>query len=174
LEKQSKPMKEGHRSALTRVVAPFMELFGLSRPVAIGTVLLFTAVVVFALFWFFHSAPPKQITITSGGPGSSFETNAMRYREILARNGVTLKVLPSEGSLQNLQRLQEPDAKVDIGFVQGGVSNGTPRLKLVSLGSVSYQPLVVFYRGATITLVSELKGKRLAIGPWAAGLGRWR
>jgi TRAP-type uncharacterized transport system substrate-binding protein len=87
----------------------------------------------------------------------------------LARNGVTLKVLPSEGSLENLERLQNPRFKVDVGFVQGGVSNGPPRSELVSLGSVAYQPLWVFYRGAAITLLAELKGKRLAIGPVGSG-----
>src|SRR5512140_2938268 len=158
-------MQEERKSVLNRVVAPFMEIFGLSRAVAVTTVLLLAAVVVFAFFWFFHSAPPNQITITSGGAGTSFETTAMRYRQILARNGVTLKVLPSEGSLQNLQRLDDPTVDVDIGCVQGGGRNGPARLKLVSLGSVSYQPLLVFYRGAAITLVSELKDKRLAIGP---------
>jgi len=162
-------MNEERKNVLSRVVTPFMEIFGLSRTVASTTVLLMTAVVLFAFFWFFHSAPPNQITITSGGPGTSFETNAVKYRRILARNGVTLKVLPSEGSLQNLQRLQDPAFDVDIGFVQGGVSNGFPRLKLVSLGSISYEPLLVFYRGAPINLLSELRGKRLAIGPVGSG-----
>ena len=41
---------------------------------------------------------------------------------------------------------------------------------LVSLGSVSYEPLFVFYRGAaSLSILSELDGKRLAIG--AAGSG---
>ncbi len=146
-----------------------MEIFGLSRGVAGATLVILTAVVVFAFFWFFQSAPPSQITITSGPPGSSFETNAMKYQRILARNGVTLNVLPSEGSLQNLERLQNPAFEADIGFVQGGISNGPPRLKLVSLGSIAYEPLLVFYRGAPIKLLSELEGKRLAIGPVGSG-----
>lgn len=162
-------MKEDRKSILNRVAAPFMEVFGLSRAVAVSAVLLLGAVVVFALFWFFHSAPPNQITMTGGGPGTSFETNAIKYRDILARNGVTLHVLPSGGSLENLQRLEDASFKVDLGFVQGGVSNVSPGLKLVSLGSVAYQPLLVFYRGAAITLISEFKGKRLAIGPVGSG-----
>jgi TRAP-type uncharacterized transport system substrate-binding protein len=162
-------MNEGHKSILVRVVAPFMEIFGLSRSVAFSTVLLIAAIVVFAVFWFFHSAPPKEITITSGGPGSSFHTFAVKYGLILARNGVHLKVLLSEGSLENLQRLQDSSFKVDIGFVQGGISNGPTRQPLFSLGSVSYEPLVVFYRGSPITFLSELRGKRLAIGPVGSG-----
>lgn len=146
-----------------------MEIFGLSRLVAIGTVVIIFGIVAFALFWFFHSAPPGEITITTGPPGSTFETNAYRYREILQSNGVTLKVLQSEGSLQNLQRLQDPNFDVDVGFVQGGVSNGPGGVKLVSLGSVSYQPLLVFCRGTNVSLLSDLKGKRLAIGESGSG-----
>lgn len=154
---------------LSRMVGPMMETFGLTRAVALTSLIFLSAIILFAFFWFFHSAPPTEITITSGGPGTSFETNAMKYREILARNGVRLQVLPSEGSLQNLQRLENPSFQVDIGFVQGGVSNGPPTMKLVSLGSVSYQPLLVFYRGTALSLFSELKGKRLAIGPVGSG-----
>jgi len=146
-----------------------MEIFGLSRLVAIGTVVVIAGIVAFALFWFFRSAPPGEITITTGPPGSTFETNAYRYRQILQSNGVTLKVLQSEGSLQNLERLQDPNFNVDVGFVQGGVSNGPAGVKLVSLGSVSYQPLLVFYRGTNVSLLSDLKGKRLAIGEAGSG-----
>ena len=162
-------MKDDRRSTLNRVLAPFMETFGLSRAIAIASAALIAAIMIAAVFWFFHSAPPTEITITSGGPGSSFETNAMKYRAILARNRVTLKVLPSEGSLQNLQLLQDSTAKVDIGFVQSGGSNGSAGLKLVSLGSLSYQPLLVFYRGTPVSLLSQFKGKRLAIGPVGSG-----
>jgi TRAP-type uncharacterized transport system substrate-binding protein len=160
---------ESRKNALSRVAAPFVEIFGLSRAMAVGTVLFLATVLVAAVFWFFYSAPPTQIIITSGGPGSSFESNAIKYRQILARSGVTLTVLPSEGSLQNLQRLQDPSFKVDVGFVQGGASNGPSPAKLDSLGSISYQPLLVFYRGSNLTLLSELKGKRLAIGPTGSG-----
>jgi TRAP-type uncharacterized transport system substrate-binding protein len=31
-----------------------------------------------------------------------------------------LKILPSEGSIENLKRLTDPSFQVDIGFVQGG------------------------------------------------------
>jgi TRAP-type uncharacterized transport system substrate-binding protein len=121
-------------------------------------------VFVCSVVWFLRAAPPKTLTITSGTPGSSFETNAIRYRQILARNGVTLKILSSRGSLENLDRLANSPVRVDVGFVQGGVTNGPNRRKLVSLGSVSYQPLMVFHRGATsLTLLSELAGKRLEL-----------
>ena len=89
-----------------------METFGLSRPVAAMTLLMIITIVAFAVFWFFHSAPPHTITITTGPPGSTFETNAMLYARILASKGVTLKILPSEGSFENLQRLENPAARI--------------------------------------------------------------
>ena len=42
--------------------------------------------------------------------------------------------------------------------------------KLVSLGSISYEPLFIFYRGAkTLDILSQFEGKRLAIGEDGTG-----
>src|SRR2546430_8502612 len=138
-------MKEGQTSRFGVFIGRFTEIFGLSRATAIMALLLTGLILLAAFVWFFHSAPPHTITITTGPPGSGFETNAIRYGKILASNGITLKILPSEGSLQNLERLSDPSFAVDIGFVQGGVTDGPTKLKIVSLGSISYQPLLVFY-----------------------------
>jgi TRAP-type uncharacterized transport system substrate-binding protein len=164
-------MDQRRKTGSFRLLAVFTETFGLSRPLAVGALALVSLVTVFAVFWFFHSAPPRTITITAGPKGSSFEGWAEKYRAILASNHVTMRVLESEGSLQNLQRLNDRRlTRVDIGFVQGGVTNATSGSKLVSLGSVSYEPLFVFYRAAApIGLLSELNGKKLAIGPAGSG-----
>jgi ABC-type amino acid transport substrate-binding protein len=155
---------------LDRLLTPSQDAFGLSRSATLATVLAVGAAILAAVFWFFESAPPKTIIITSGPAGSSFQTNAQRYRAILASNGVTLKILPSQGSLDNLRRLKDASFPVDVGFVQGGVTNAPGDGQLVSLGSVSYEPLFVFYRGARpLSILSELEGKRLAIGPEGSG-----
>jgi len=163
-------MEKNRKSGLGRVVTLLMETFGLSRAAAMAAAIMMGLVSCFGVYWVIHATPPRIITITSGTPGSSFETNAFQYREILARSGLTLKILPSAGSLENLERLQDPTVKVDVGFVQGGMTNGSNRGKLVSLGSVSYQPLIVFHRGTKpMRMLSELAGKRLAIGPVGSG-----
>jgi len=163
-------MDKARPNPFSRLVRPVMEIFGLSRALAIVVVTLVLLLFFAAIFWFFYSAPPHTITMTSGAPGSSFQANAEKYRELLARKRVKLKVLSSEGSLQNLQRLGDPSVAVDIGFVQGGITNGTGRMKLESLGSVTYQPLMIFYRGSnSVSLLSAFKGKRLDIGPPGSG-----
>src|SRR2546423_1063519 len=74
---------------------------------------------------------------------------AESYQKALATHGVTLEVRPSGGSLDNLQRLQSRERRVDIGFVSGGVTEGQNLAGLQSLGSVAYQPLLIFYRNPT-------------------------
>lgn len=137
---------------------------------AITSLIATAGIVVLAIFLFIRLAPPHVITITSGPSGSAFESNAVKYAKILQRNRVTLRILPSEGSKENLQRLNDLSVDVDVGFVQGGVSNEVNSGKIDSLGSVSYEPLLVFYRGTNIvSRLAEFKGKRLAIGPVGSG-----
>jgi len=166
-------MQKKHKSGvLHRFQAVFMEIFGLSAGVSLLASLLSLVVVAAAVFWFFHSAPPRTLIITGGPPGSSSETNAIRYQKFLEGSGVTLKILPSAGSEENLTRLQDPSFKVDIGFVQTGTINkdqGPHAPRIVSLGSLNYQPMLIFYRGAPLQLLSQLKAKRLVIGPPGSG-----
>jgi len=160
-----------HREPLTaRILRPFVELFGLSRGIAAMTVFIIGVVALVAIFYFIHLAPPRTITITTGPPGSSFYAYAERYAAFLRSNGVTLKILPSEGSQENLQRLSDRSLRVDIGFAQGGVTNAGMDENIVSLGSIAYQPLLIFYRSPTnVDLLVQFKGKRLAVGSVGSG-----
>ena len=163
-------MTQGRRLGLAQVETLFMETFGLGRAVAVTAVIFIFLIVLFGVFWFFRSAPPDTITITTGPEDSVFQKMAQRYATILARDRVKLKILPSQGSLENLKRLLDPSFHVDVGFVQGGVAGGLHVDKLVSLGSITYEPLVIFYSSAKpVDLLSELSGKRLAIGPEGSG-----
>jgi TRAP-type uncharacterized transport system substrate-binding protein len=122
-----------------------------------------------AVLVFMNSAAPDTITIASGPSGSIFERNAEKYKEILARQGVALKILPSEGSIDNLKKLSDPKIAVDLAFVLGGEVDGTNIDNLVSLGSISYQPIMIFYRGESRRLLSDFKGLRLDIGEEGSG-----
>lgn len=159
-----------------RKIASIRPLARLSRvslrdlAVTAGPVILITAAAIVATYRFVRPAPPGSITIVSGPAGSTFRLTAEKYRKILARNGVTLRILPSEGSLDNLRILNDPASRVDVGFIQGGLSAGTTPDKLVSLGSVFREPLALFYRAAApVDRISGLGGKRLAIGPEGSG-----
>jgi len=133
-------------------------------------VLLFIALVVGVSFRFVSPAPLDTIVFASGPEGSSFRTTADKYRKIIERSGVKVKILTSQGGLDNLQKLANPGTNVDVGFVQGGLTDGVNIEGLKSLGSLFTQPLIIFYRsGRQIDQLSQLRGKRLAIGPEGSG-----
>lgn len=134
-----------------------------------GLVLAIGLMVSVAVYAFIHVAVPTTLTITSGPVGSSFHRNAEKYKKILARDGVTLTVLPSNGSPENLKKLIAPQSGVDVGFVLGGEVKEAKVTALMSLGSVNYQPLLIFYQGPVRQLLSDFKGARLDIGVQGSG-----
>lgn len=148
----------------------FSEMFGLGPGATSVAIIFSAAVIITAIFFFFHSAPPKTVVMTTGPEGTPYQRIAQRYAKILEKEGVTLKILPSGGSVENLERLINPSFKVDIGFVQTGIAKDKNIENLISLGSVAYQPLYLFYRGdKPAALLSEFKGKRLAVGEKGTG-----
>ncbi len=131
-------------------------------------------IAVIAAFWiaarFVKPAPPDTIVMTTGAGGGAYHLFAQRYRDILARERITIQLKPSAGSIENLQRLQDGKSQVDVGLVQAGVVSGEPPAGLRSLGAMYYEPLWVFYRGKEeIDKPSQLSGKRVAIGPEGSG-----
>lgn len=129
----------------------------------------------YVAYQFVEPAPPTKIVITTGSDSGAYYQFANRYAAILARNGITLEVKTSAGSLQNIERLKNDEAQ--IGFVQGGVvelpddQDGEDDSGLLSLGSVFYEPVWVFYRGdRRLDRLTDLRGKRIAIGQEGSGV----
>lgn len=119
---------------------------------------------------FLNPAPPDTIRMLSGPDGSTYRTTAEKYKKIIEAQGVRVEILPSEGGLDNLKRLANRSLKVDVGLVPGGLTDGVDISHLVSLGSLTPQPLIVYYRNVEpIERLAQLKGKRLAIGPEGSG-----
>lgn len=118
----------------------------------------------------FRPAPPDRIRMLSGPDGSVYRANAERYQKIIQGYGVKVELVPSKGSMDNLQQLANPKVEVDVGFVQGGLTDGVDISRLRSLGTVFIQPLMIYHRHVTpVEVLSALKGKRLAIGPVGSG-----
>ena len=131
------------------------------------------AVVLVAVFWvitILNPLPPHTVTMTTGSEGGAYHELGKRYREILSRSGVELRLLASEGGIENLRRLSDPRSGVSIGFMQGGATGDTEKTDLLSLGAVSYEPLWFFYRGRHPgRKLERLRGKRISIGPEGSG-----
>ncbi|HTQ73175.1 MAG TPA: TAXI family TRAP transporter solute-binding subunit [Burkholderiales bacterium] len=129
--------------------------------------------IVVAAFWiafqFVQPAPPKKVVMSGGAEGGAYDGYAGQYRDLLKAEGIELELRRSAGSVENLKRLMDGNSGVSIAFVQGGVANEGDDEELMSLASLYYEPLWVFYRGPEIDRVSRLRGRRIAVGPRGSG-----
>ncbi|HGL5074386.1 ABC transporter substrate-binding protein [Burkholderia multivorans] len=152
-----------------RILARFVAVSWRDLALSIGPTVLLAAAAVWLAIRMIQPAPPSTLVISAGPPGSTYWNAAQKYKAILAKNGVTLDVESSEGSAQNLARLQNPNATVDVGFVQSGIGPKERDDHLASLGSIGYVPLAIMYRGPVVARLSDFNGKRLAIGAEGSG-----
>ncbi|WNG42697.1 C4-dicarboxylate ABC transporter substrate-binding protein [Archangium minus] len=120
-------------------------------------------------FYFVKPAPPKTLVLAVAPDEGGFRYFAKRYQEFLARHGVTLELRTTKGSLSNIELLADDQSQVDVAFVQSGSLSGDKDTRIVSLGSLSYVPLWIFYRGEPIDDVIGLRGRRIAVGPAESG-----
>jgi TRAP-type uncharacterized transport system substrate-binding protein len=132
-------------------------------------------VAVVALSWigwvWLQPSPHKTIVMSVGNDGGTYHAYALKYSEILARQGIRLDMRKSSGSVENYQRLKDPDSDIELGLVQSGIGNARDAPDLEVLAAVSYEPIWLFYNGATtIDQIAQLSGKRLAIGLTGSGL----
>ena len=133
-----------------------------------GPALLLSGLVFALLFQLVEPAPPERLVLASGMPGGAYHRFALEYRGLLGREGVELEVRATSGSVENLRLLRE--GAVDVAFVQTGVADTTSQTGLVSLASLYYEPLWVFYRGPEpLERLPELSGSTVAVGPEGSG-----
>jgi TRAP-type uncharacterized transport system substrate-binding protein len=124
--------------------------------------------------------PPSTVIMVTGPEGGAFYEMGKRYQELLAHQGIKLQLLSTGGAVENLARLRDPRSHVDVGFLQGGITKRKESPGLVSLGTVFYEPLWFFYRGAIrarrldVPLLQKtglefLRGRKISIGPEGSG-----
>jgi len=140
--------------------------------IAIGIALL-----VLAFFWL-DPTPPHRVILGTGPENSAYAEFGKRYAAELKRYHIDVELRPSAGSRENLLSLRDGKQKVDLAFVQGGASE-TIRTReeeeqepIVSLGSLFFEPVWIFYREESIkdfTLLTQLRGKRINIGARGSG-----
>lgn len=143
--------------------------------VAFGPMTLMVIIVCGVGYWLVDPAPPREVDFSTGQGNSAYETLAKRYVTELAKNHVKVNLSPSLGSQENLQRIEDPDSEIEIGFVQSGSTDEAEAESkgLVSLGSLFYEPVWIFYRSnKEISAITGFKGKTVNVGPDGVGVSR--
>ena len=85
----------------------------------IGAILLL-AVLAWATMQVLEPVFHTRVVITTGADKGIYRGFAERYAPILRRDGVTLDIRSSSGSIENYQRLANPNSEYDVGFIQSG------------------------------------------------------
>lgn len=117
---------------------------------------------------FVGTPPPKTLRFAGGSSWGAYNKFAQEYKARLKVQGLNIEVLETRGSSENLRLLVE--GKADLAFVQGGIKSPDPKVNLVSLGSVYYEPLWIFVKSdQPMTKLSELSGRRVALGTEGSG-----
>jgi TRAP transporter TAXI family solute receptor len=112
--------------------------------------------------------PPRVIRIATGAENGAYHAFAEQYAHLLAGDGIKLEVVPSAGTINNLELLRR--GEVSLALVQGGCASQADRADLQSLGSLFLEAMWVFTpRTSPLHRLNELAGKRVAVGPIGSG-----
>ncbi len=123
--------------------------------------------VAFAI-WMLDLAPPRALTFAAGAEGGAYHDLALRYRALLARDGIDVTVLATEGSVENAALLAE--GRADAGFLQGGV-DPPPGAAVQALAATFIEPLWVFHTGALADPANPAAWSDLRIAAGSPGSG---
>ena len=115
---------------------------------------------------FVEPPPPRTIVIASGGKNGAYFRFAQEYAKELRKEGLSVEVRETAGSVENLRLLGQDGSGVAVAIVQSGVGSPEEVQHLYALGSLYREPLWVFYRGdKRLERISQLAGKRIGVAP---------
>jgi TRAP transporter TAXI family solute receptor len=146
------------------------------NPIAVGAAFFILAALLFSTLWVLVPPPPRSIELATGFPTGLYQKFGERLQSELAEQGVSMKLRTTGGTGDNLALLSDQHSGVDFAMVQGGVADLSKYPGLVSIAGLFYEPVWVWYRessfkneGGRLSLLSQLKGKRVSIGNDGSG-----
>jgi TRAP-type uncharacterized transport system substrate-binding protein len=157
----------------------------------LGPFIVLSVALLALAYWVLDPNPPKKVVLATGTAQGAYAEFGQRYAQILKTYGITVELRETPGAAENLRLLRDPNSGVDIAFVQGGAGetmhkeansvateDEDDQAGLVSLGSLFYEPVWLFYRidsaqrllhAPELTSLSQLPGWRLNIGANGSG-----
>jgi TRAP transporter TAXI family solute receptor len=133
-----------------------------------GVLILIIAAGFLITYQYVGAPPPKVIRIATGAKNGAYYAFAQEYARLLANDGIALEVVPTAGTVENLDLLKK--GEVALALVQGGSASDEDKRQLQSLGNLFFEPVWVFTRAQKrIKRFSHLKGQRVAVGIAGSG-----
>ncbi|MCG8442818.1 MAG: ABC transporter substrate-binding protein [Caulobacterales bacterium] len=133
----------------------------------VGAAML-VAVALFYLASALNPAPPREVRMATGTPGGAYAAAGAAFAEELAKTGVAVELVPTSGSVDNLNLLLAEEGGVDFAILQGGIVAETDALR--SIAGLFYEPMWVFIRADVGAQdLRDLRGLRIAGAPEGSG-----
>ncbi len=173
--------------ALRNTLLSFRDLWATAGPFVLLTVALLVVA-----YWVLDPNPPNRVVLATGVDQGAYAEFGKRYAALLKAEGITVELRPTQGAAENLQLLRDPHSGVDLAFMQGGAGEARvgsdddtpdPDAGLMSLGSLFYEPVWLFYRqdsakrllkstdpAPALTSLAQLPGWKVNIGAPGSGV----
>lgn len=109
-------------------------------------------IVLITAFVYLNPFAPKNAYLAIGQTGSSYGVIGEKFQEIFSKYGINLHLIKTDGLAEGLINLEDPKSVVNASFITAGSSAVKDYPDLVSLGSVQYAPIWIFYSGEKLNI----------------------
>lgn len=109
-----------------------------------------TLAIIVGIIFYINPIPPKQAFLATGQMGSSYQLLSKQFDQFFSGRGIDLTLVDTISLNEGLEKLRDTKSPVNAAFVTSGSANQKNFPDLVSLGSIQYSPIWVFYRGAEV------------------------
>ena len=132
-----------------------------------AVIILLIAVTLLLPFCFSQKNKPIRLALTSGQPGGVYYPMAQSIAKVVAKSHpyITIEVITSKGSSENIQRLMDKEA--DLAIVQNDTTGDASIRTVVPLHREVLHFLVRENSG--IHKIQDIIGHRVAVGPSNSG-----
>ena len=136
--------------------------------------LVFILILAFSLLvWFAKPAPPKKVLMATAS-GGSYKALGEKYQAYFEKKGIKIELVPTRGSIENLEHLIDRKDPIQAALVQGGMIASDHLTGVQSLGSIDYEPVWIFYRDKVFNekikiLDRDITKLKISIGPVGSG-----
>ena len=116
--------------------------------------------------------PFSGITIATSYKGGDWYQFGEGAITPLKERGIHVDVVATNGTIENVEALIDPKSEVNAGFVYAAALSESQQKQLYSLGSVSYDPVWIFYRNgltSKVLSIQDLAKFRVALAPKKSG-----
>ena len=137
------------------------------RRIAIVILLIFGGVIIYL-----KPFPFTGISIATSYKGGDWYQFGEGAISLLKERGINLEVVATSGTIENAEELNDPKSKVNAGFVYAAALSKDQQRELYSLGSISYDPVWIFYRNELankITTIQDLSKYKVSLPPKKSG-----